>query len=37
MRGLDLFSIACGNVKIKNDSITWNMIDRAAEELEKEK
>jgi hypothetical protein len=30
-------SFAYGNVKIENDSITWEMIDRAAEELEKEK
>jgi len=29
-------SFAYGNVKIENDSITWEMIDRAAEELEKE-
>jgi hypothetical protein len=28
---------ACGNVKIENDSITWDMIDRAAERLSKEK
>jgi len=30
-------SLAYGNVKIENDSITWEMIDRAAERLEKEK
>jgi hypothetical protein len=30
-------SLAYGNVKIENDSITWDMIDRAAERLEKEK
>jgi hypothetical protein len=30
-------SFAYGNVKIENDSITWEMIDGAAEELEKEK
>ncbi len=30
-------SFAYGNVKIENDSITWDMIDRAAERLEKEK
>ena len=30
-------SFAYGNVKIENDSITWEMIHRAAEELEKEK
>ena len=30
-------SFAYGNVKIENDSITWEMIDRAAEELEKTK
>jgi len=30
-------SFAYGNVKIENDSITWEMIDRAAERLEKEK
>ncbi len=30
-------SFAYGNVKIENDSITWEMIDRAAEELEKQK
>ena len=30
-------SFAYGNVKIENDSITWEMIDRAAEEFEKEK
>ena len=30
-------SFAYGNVKIENDFITWEMIDRAAEELEKEK
>jgi len=29
-------SFAYGNVKIENDSITWEMIDRAAERLEKE-
>jgi hypothetical protein len=29
-------SFAYGNVKIENDSITWEMIDRAAEELSKE-
>ena len=28
-------SFAYGNVKIENDSITWEMIDRAAEGLEK--
>jgi len=28
-------SFADGNVKIENDSITWEMIDRAAEGLEK--
>jgi hypothetical protein len=27
-------SFACGNVKIENDSIPWEMIHRAAEELE---
>jgi hypothetical protein len=27
---------AYGNVKIENDSITWEMIDRAAERLSKE-
>jgi hypothetical protein len=27
-------SFAYGNVKIENDSITWEMIHRAAEELE---
>ena len=27
-------SFAYGNVKIENDSISWEMIDRAAEELE---
>jgi hypothetical protein len=27
-------SIACGNVKIENDSIPWEMIHRAAEGLE---
>jgi hypothetical protein len=27
-------SFAYGNVKIENDSINWEMIDRAAEELE---
>jgi hypothetical protein len=26
-------SFANGNVKIENDSITWEMIDRAAERL----
>ena len=30
-------SFAYGYVKIENDSITWDMIDRAAERLEKEK
>ncbi len=30
-------SFAYGNVKIENDSITWDMIDRAAERLQKEK
>jgi hypothetical protein len=30
-------SFAYGNVKIENDSITWELIDRAAEELKKEK
>jgi hypothetical protein len=30
-------SFAYGNVKIENDSITWEMIHRAAERLEKEK
>ena len=30
-------SFAYGNVKIENDSITWEMIHWAAEELEKEK
>ena len=30
-------SFAHGNVKIENDSITWDMIDRAAERLGKEK
>jgi hypothetical protein len=30
-------SFAYGNVKIENDSITSEMIDRAAEELEKQK
>ena len=30
-------SFAYGNVKIEDDSITWEMIDRAVEELEKEK
>jgi hypothetical protein len=30
-------SFAYGNVKIENDSITWEMVDRAAEQLEKEK
>jgi len=30
-------SLAYGNVKIENDSITWEMIARAAERLEKEK
>jgi hypothetical protein len=30
-------SFAYGNVKIENDSITWEMIDRAAERLAKEK
>ena len=30
-------SFAYGNVKIENDSITWDMIDWAAERLEKEK
>ena len=30
-------SFAYGNVKIENDSIPWEMIHRAAEELEKEK
>jgi hypothetical protein len=29
-------SFAYGNVKMENDSITWEMIDRAAEQLEKE-
>jgi hypothetical protein len=28
-------SFAYGNVKIENDSITWDMIDRAAERLER--
>ena len=27
-------SFAYGNVKIENDSVTWEMIDRAAEGLE---
>jgi hypothetical protein len=27
-------SFTYGNVKIENDSITWDMIDRAAERLE---
>jgi hypothetical protein len=30
-------SFAYGNVKIENDSITWDTINRAAERLEKEK
>jgi len=30
-------SFAYGNVNIENDSITWETIDRAAEELEKQK
>jgi hypothetical protein len=30
-------SFACGNVKIENDSITWDRIDRAAERLSKER
>jgi hypothetical protein len=30
-------SFAYGNAKIENDSIPWEMIDRAAERLEKEK
>jgi hypothetical protein len=30
-------SFAYGNVKIENDSITRDRIDRAAERLEKEK
>jgi len=30
-------SFAYGNVKIENDSITWDRIDRAAERLSKEK
>ena len=30
-------SFAYGNVKIENDSITWNRIDRAAERLSKER
>ena len=30
-------SFAYRNVKIGNDSITWEMIDRAAEELKKTK
>ena len=30
-------SFAYGNVKIENDSITWDRINRAAEELQKEK
>jgi hypothetical protein len=30
-------SFAYGNLKIENDSITWDMIDRAAERLEREK
>jgi hypothetical protein len=30
-------SFAYGNVKMENDSIAWEMIDRAAEELENEK
>ena len=30
-------SFACGNIKIENDSITWDTINRAAERLEKEK
>lgn len=29
-------SFAYGNVKIENDSIAWEGIDRAAQELEKE-
>ena len=29
-------SFAYGNVKIENDSITWDTINRAAERLEKE-
>jgi hypothetical protein len=32
--GAPAASFAYGNVKIENDSITWEMIDRAAEELE---
>jgi hypothetical protein len=30
-------SFAYGNVKIENDSVTWEMIDRAAERLEYER
>jgi len=30
-------SFACGNVKIENDSITWDRIDRAAERLSRER
>ena len=30
-------SFACGNVKIENDSVTWDMIHRAAEQLSKDK
>jgi hypothetical protein len=30
-------SFAYGNVKIENDSIPWDRIDRAAERLSKEK
>ena len=30
-------SFAYGNVKIENDSITWDMIDKAAERLAKGK
>jgi hypothetical protein len=29
-------SFGRGNVKIENDSITWEMVDRAAERLENE-
>lgn len=30
-------SFAYGNAKIENDNITWDTINRAAEELKKEK
>ncbi|HXM60342.1 MAG TPA: hypothetical protein VN950_05765 [Terriglobales bacterium] len=30
-------SFAYGNTKIENDSITWDTINRAAEDLKKEK